>query len=161
MRLFQTLLKTKDPKIQHSSKEKKIINSDIQKLLDKGAIVQCDREPNDFVSTVLTIEKKDGFSRTILNLKYLNQFIKYRHLMIQSLIDVFKTIKKDVWIANVDLKDDFFTVPVHIYHQKFFKFAWFQNFYKWLLRPNADFCKNSDVCFWIFTESRSYFCYIR
>ena len=36
--------------------------------------------------------------------------------MIQSLIDVFKTIKKDVWIANVDLKDGFFTVPVHIYH---------------------------------------------
>ena len=36
--------------------------------------------------------------------------------MIQSLIDVFKTIKKDVWIANVDLKDDFFTVPVHTSH---------------------------------------------
>ena len=42
-------------KIHHSTKEKKIINSEIQKILDKGVIVQCDREPNDFVSTVFTM----------------------------------------------------------------------------------------------------------
>ena len=60
------------PKIHHSTKEKEIINSEIQKLLDNGVIVQCDREPNDFVSTVFTRKKKDDSSRTILNLKYLN-----------------------------------------------------------------------------------------
>ena len=52
------------PKIQHSTKEKGIINSEIQKLLDKGVIVQCDREPNDFISTVFTRGKKDVSSRT-------------------------------------------------------------------------------------------------
>ena len=65
------------PKIHHSTKEKEIMNSEIQNLLDKGVIVQCDREPNDFVSTVFTREQKDGSSRTILNLKYLNEFVIY------------------------------------------------------------------------------------
>ena len=125
------------PKIQHSTKEIEIINSEIQKLLDKGVIVQCDREPNDFVSTVFTREKKDGSSRTILNLKHLNEFVRYRHFKMVSLSDVFKTIKKDVWMESVDLKDAFFTVSVHISHQKYFKFGWFQNFYKFLGMPNG------------------------
>ena len=40
-------------------------------------------------------------------------------------------------MASVDLKDAFFTVPVHISHQKYFKFGWFQNFYKFLGMPNG------------------------
>ena len=126
------------PKIQHSTKEIEIVNSEIQKLLDKGVIVQFDREPNDFVSTVFTTEEKDGSSRTILNLKCLNEFVRYRHFKMESLSDVLKTIKTDVWMANSDLKDAFFTVPVHISHQKYFKFGWFQNFYKFLGMPNGD-----------------------
>ena len=39
-----------------------------------------------------------------------------------SLEDVFKIIKKHVWMASVDLKDAFFTIPVHILYQKYFKF---------------------------------------
>ena len=37
--------------------------------------------------------------------------------------DTFKTIKKNVWMASVDLKDAFFTVPVHISRQKYFQFG--------------------------------------
>ena len=125
------------PGIRHSTKEKEIINSEVQKLLDKGVIVQCDSEPNDFVSTVFTGEKKDGFSRTILNLKYLHEFVRYRHFKMESLTDVFKTIKKGVWMASIYLKDAFFTIPVNISHQNYFKFGWFQNSYKFLGMPNS------------------------
>ena len=55
----------------------------------------------------------------------------------ESLEDVFKIIKKDVWMASVDLKDAFFTIPVHILHQKYFKFEWFNQFYKFLGMPNG------------------------
>ena len=40
-------------------------------------------------------------------------------------------------MASVDLKDAFFTVLLHISHQKYFKFWWFQNFYKFLSMPNG------------------------
>ena len=46
----------------------------------------------------------------------------------ESLTDVFKTTKKDVWMASIELKVAFFTVPVHILHRKCLKFDWFQNF---------------------------------
>ena len=108
-----------------------MINSEIQKLLDKGATVQCDRESNDFASTVFTREKKNDSSRTILNLKHLNEFVNYRHFEMESLTDVLTAIKKDVKMAPV-LKDAFFTIPAHISHQKYFKFEWFQNFHKFL-----------------------------
>ena len=61
----------------------------------------------------------------------------------ESLTYLFKTIKKDVWMESVDL----FTVPVYILHRKYFKFEWFQNFYKFLGMPNG----YSDAM-WIFTK---------
>ena len=144
---------------QKYTKEKEIINSEIQKLLDGRVIAQGDREANDFFSTVFTRKKKDGSSRTILNLKYLNEFVRYRHFKMAPPTDVFKTIKKDVWIASVDLKDTFFTVPVNVSHQKIFqgwvvsKLLQILGYAKWLLRCNADFYKNPKACFWTFTES--------
>ena len=40
------------------------------------------------------------------------------------MLDVFKIIKPNAWIASVDLKDAFFTTPIHESHQKYFKFEW-------------------------------------
>ena len=111
------------PKIPHNSEEKSIINLEINKLLTKGVITICQKEEDDFISTVFIREKKDGTFRTILNLKYLNEFVEYKHFKMESLEDVFKIIKKDVWVASVDLKDAFFTIPVHILHQKYYKSA--------------------------------------
>ena len=125
------------PKIPHNAEEKSIINLEINKLLKKGVITKCQKEEDDFISTVFIREKKDGTFRTILNLKYLNEFVEYKHFKMESLEDVFKIIKKDVWVASVDLKDAFFTIPVHILHQKYFKFEWFNQFYKFLGMPNG------------------------
>ena len=55
----------------------------------------------------------------------------------ESLNDVFKIIKKGVWMASVDLKDAFFIVPVHKLHQRFFIFEWIQKFYKVVGMPNG------------------------
>ena len=51
--------------------------------------------------------------------------------------DVFKIIKKGVWMASVDLKDAFFIVLVHKLHQRFFNFEWIQKFYKFVGMPNG------------------------
>ena len=124
-------------KILHSELEKCIINAEIEKLLQKGVIIKCGREENNFASTVFTRDKKDGSFRTILSLKCLNKFVKYTHFKMESLKDIFKIIKEGVWMASVDLKDAFFTVPVHKSHQNYFKFEWFQGFYKFIGMPNG------------------------
>ena len=67
-----------------------IINVEIEKLLQKGVIIKCEREDNDLVSTVFIKEKKYGSFRTILNLKCLIKIVKYKHFKMVSLKDVFK-----------------------------------------------------------------------
>ena len=114
------------PKIPHNTEEKRIINFEINKLLKKGVITKCQNEQDNFISTVFTRKKKDGTFRTILNIKYLNEFVEYRHLKMESLEDVFKILKMP-----------FFTIPMYILHQKYFKFEWFNQFYKFLDMPNG------------------------
>ena len=108
---------TNVPKVRHNAEEKSIIKLEINKLLKKGVITKCQKEEDYFISTLFIREKKDGTFHTILNLKYLNEFVEYKHFKMESLEDVFKIIKKDEWMASVDLKDAFFTIPVHILHQ--------------------------------------------
>ena len=60
------------PKISYNAEEKSILNLEINKLLKKGVITKCQKEEDNFISTVFTREKKDSTFRTILNIKYLN-----------------------------------------------------------------------------------------
>ena len=55
----------------------------------------------------------------------------------ESLLDVFKIIKKDVWMASVDLKDSFFTIPINEAYQKYFMFEWLEKIYKFIAMPNG------------------------
>ena len=105
--------------------------------MGKEVIVECSRETGDFVSTVFTRQKKDGTFRTILNLKYLNEFVQYQHFKMKPLLDVSKIIKPNAWGAIVDLKDAFFTVPIHESRQKHFKFEWTDKVYKFVGMPNG------------------------
>ena len=107
---------TSAPKIPHSEQEIKIINKEIKKVLDKGVIIECERDKGGFISTIFTRQKKDGSFRTILNLKHLNHYVNYQHFKMESLNDVFKIIKKGVWMVSVDSKDAFFTMRVHKLH---------------------------------------------
>ena len=118
--------------VPHNAQEKSI-NLGINKLLQERVITIFEKEQDDFISTVFTREKKDGTFQTILNLRYLNEFVEYKHFKMGSLEDVFKIIKKDAWMASADIKDLFFTIPVHILHQKYFKFEWFRQLYMFFL----------------------------
>ena len=130
---------TSSPKIPHFEQEIKVMNTETKKLLAKGVIIECERDKGGFISTIFTRQKKDGSFRTILNLKHLNHYVNYQHFKMESLNDVFKIIKRGVWMASVDLKDAFFTVPVHKLNQKNFMFEWIQKFYKFVGMPNEDF----------------------
>ena len=46
----------------------------------------------------------------------------------EPILGVFKIIKKDVWMASVDLMDVFFTIPIDVAYQKHFIFEWLGNY---------------------------------
>ena len=90
------------PKIAHSTKEKQIISGEIAKVLKKGVINACDREKDDFTSTVFSRRKKDGGMHTILNLKQLNKHVTYQYFKMESLSDVFNIIQPNCRMASAD-----------------------------------------------------------
>ena len=80
------------------------------------------REEDGFMSSIFTREKRDGSYRMILNLKQLNKHIEYEHFIMESVQSVLNIIRPNCWMASVDLKDAFYTVPIQPDHQKFLKF---------------------------------------
>ena len=99
-----------------------IINSEIQKLKSKKVIVYTSKRTGDYISGVFTGSKKDSSHRMILNLKNFNKFICYRYFKMESIQNVLNVIKKDAFMASIDLKDAFYSVPVAEYHQKYLTF---------------------------------------
>ena len=96
-----------------------IVNSEIQKFKSKKIIVNTDKRTGDYISGVFL---KDDSHRMILNLKNFNKFICYRHFKMESIQNVLNVIKKDAFMASVDLKDAFYSVPGAAHHQKYLKF---------------------------------------
>lgn len=96
-----------------------IIDQEVKKLLNKSVIQKCHTVKCEFISSVFTGMKKASCHRTILNLKKLNKLVEYHHFKMESLNQVKNLITEDAWMASVDLKDAFFSIPVHKDCQKY------------------------------------------
>ena len=55
------------------------IQDEVNKLLEKGVVVECEHEPVEYISPIFLREKTDGTQRLILNLKHLNKYLEYKH----------------------------------------------------------------------------------
>ena len=85
-------------------------------------IVQTIAEKEDFFSSVFLQAKKDESYMMVLNLKKLNKYIDSKHFQMESLQNVLHMVKSGVWKAFVDLKDAYYSVPIHTEYQKYLKF---------------------------------------
>ena len=62
-----------------------MIKEEVNKLLKKGVVVECEHEPAEYVSPIFLKEKTDGTQRLIVNLKNLNKHLEYKHFKMQTL----------------------------------------------------------------------------
>ena len=120
-----------------NSPQHSIVNAEIAKLLAKGITVPAAQETEEFISTIFLRPKKDGTHRTILNLKACNEFIAYHHFKMDTLEAAVNMMRPGCFMASVDLKDAFYTVPIHPSHQKYLKFCFDGVFYKYTCLPNG------------------------
>ena len=72
----------------------------------------------------------------ILNLKKLNKYIDSKHFKIESLQNILQMVKSGVWMASVDLKDAYYSVPINKEYQKYLKFPWKYPL-KFIVMPNG------------------------
>ena len=72
----------------------------------------------------------------ILISKKFNKFVNYKHFKVESINNVINLINPNVFIGPIDLKDAFFSVPLHNDHQIYLKFI-FGNLFQFTSMPNG------------------------
>ena len=113
------------------------MENQITDFLERGIIMVSDHEEGEFISNVFLREKKDGSFRMILNLKDLNHFIPYHHFKMDNINSCVCLMKPPCYMASIDLKDAYFSLPVHKNYQKYLKFVWRGVLYKFTCMPQG------------------------
>ena len=117
--------------------EKCAIDNEISRLLELDIIGKSDYEHNQYVSTIFARKKKDGKHRMILNLSKLNEHIEYHHFKMDTLEHAISLITPGCYMASIDLKDAYYSVPIAASDQKYLKFIWKGQLYKFKALPNG------------------------
>ncbi|XP_045034660.1 uncharacterized protein LOC116925902 [Daphnia magna] len=99
-------------------------DKEVGDLVRKRAVREITDGSGGFVCSLFLIPKKSGGFRPIVNLKPLNQFIRYEHFKMENLESARFLLRKGDWMVKLDLKDAYLTVPVCPSHQKFLRFQW-------------------------------------
>ena len=77
----------------------------------------------------------------ILNLQALNEHVVYVHFKMDTLEDAINLMKPNCFMASIDLKDAYYSVPIAQVHQKYLKFQWENKLYVFTCFPNGPtFC---------------------
>lgn len=123
--------------IKFSNSEKVAIDLEIAKFIEKGIICEVNHTQNEFISNIFTRKKSDGSLRVILNLNKLNEFVVYRHFKMDTLETAIKMVRKGSYMGSVDLKDAYFSIPIHKDYRKFFRFIWNSKIYEFNAYPQG------------------------
>lgn len=94
----------------------------IQDLKKVGAIEECNHEKGEFLSTYFLRKKSNNKFRFILNLKQLNKFIVAPHFKLEDYKTANNAIVKNCFLAKIDLKDAYFSIPISKKYRKYLKF---------------------------------------
>ena len=112
------------------------IKVEINSLLANRVFVTCTHEINEFISPIFTVPKPDNKIRLILNLKSLNSHVTYYHFKMDSIQTVTSTITENCWMASIDLKDVYYSIPIHPAYPKYLRFQFLGQLYQFIPFPN-------------------------
>ena len=104
-------------------------------------IEPCDFNNGDYLNTVFLRKKKDSTIenpkyRMILNMKALNKsYVELIHHKMSSLQTCLDLMEPNWYLASIDLKNAFYTIPMDKEFTKYLKFCVDGNYYKFLVLP--------------------------
>ena len=123
--------------INFTRQEQEVIDVEIDKLLIKAVISETSHCRGEYISTIFVRPKKDGGNRLILNLKSLNEHVEYHHFKMDTLQSAIRLITPNCYMASVDLRGAYYSVPIHNDDQKYLRFCWKGRLFQFTCLPNG------------------------
>ena len=130
--------KKHNAKIPRFSPEEELeIQVTLEEILHKQIIRETTHEATEFVSPIFIVKKPNGGSRLILNLKELNEFVKYEYFKMDGINTIMNIVTRNCFMATVDLKNAYCSVSISRLFQKLLKFKWKDKLYCFTCFPNG------------------------
>ena len=127
----QTPFQFGPPQLARVNQEEKLqINSEIKEMLRNGAIQQVKSGPEELLSNLFLVNKKDRGQRPVINLKFLNSFIPYQHFKMEGMHLIKDLLQEHDFLIKIDLKDAYFGIPLNKSPRKYIRFHWEGNLYE-------------------------------
>lgn len=95
---------------------------EVHKLLEKEAIVEIAEQEASWISPMFFVPKKDGSLRPVINLKELNERLHIPHFKMEGLLTVKDLLTPGAFMAKLDLKDAYFSIPIDENDRKYLAF---------------------------------------
>ena len=133
--LVMDLVQEKAPKVPKLIQEQqKQIDLGVKAMLEKGSNSKVCHSKEEFFSLLFLISKKgtDGGNRPVINLKDMHRFIPYKHFRMEGLHCLKYVFQKRDYMCKINLKDVYFSVPLHKNPRKLVRFLWAGNLYEFL-----------------------------
>jgi len=105
-----------------TDKDKEFLINEISRLQCLGAVSISQYEKGQFISGIFSVPKPNGNRRFILNLKKLNQYVDCPHFKMEDHRSVCNLIRRNMFLATIDLRDAYFHIPIHSDFRMFLKF---------------------------------------
>ena len=100
-------------------------------------IIKVEHEYGEVISPIFTVPKKNGEYRMILNLKELNKSVEYQHFKMDTFESTLKLVKQGNYMASIDLRHAYYSVPIAEEQQKLLRFQWKNEVFQYVCLPNG------------------------
>ena len=123
-----------------SQHEREFVDEELVRMKSKRIIEEVETCQGQVISNIFLRPKKDGGYRFILDLTWLNRFIQYEHFKMHSVNTALDMMREDCYMASIDLKDAYYSIPVCSEHCIYLRFRWQGRLYQFRVLPNGLAC---------------------
>ena len=114
-----------------------MIEKEIRSLIDQNIIIEVPWSNSLVLSPIFLVEKSSGGHRLILNLKKFNASVPYLHFKMETFEHALTLVSPNIYMASLDIKNAYYSIPVHEDYQKYLSFQFEGRFYSFTCVPNG------------------------
>ena len=99
------------------------LQQEVEGMLAKGALeIARDLGPG-FYSPLFLVEKASGGWRPVIDLSHLNEFVQLTRFKMETVASVLFSVREGDFLASLDLKDEYFQIPILLSSRKLLRFT--------------------------------------